>query len=80
MLSRLNHETLFNENLQKDVGVQKIVGWSPCNATISDKEPSVTTIGYCPIIQECQREYKTVYDAMKTMMTVTNKLMQEKQH
>ena len=49
-MSRLIHETFFDENTQKDVREEKDPGWSPYNAQISDKALS-RTIGYCPLIQ-----------------------------
>ena len=78
LLSRLNDETLFENNPQKDAKEQTVPGWSPFNMQISDKEPMKTSIGYCPIISDSPTDYKTVYDVMTTMLTMTNKLGQEK--
>lgn len=55
---------------------QLLPSWSGFNAKVSNKPPSLTSIGYCPLVNGSPIEYSTIYTLMKNVQAMMNTLEQ----
>jgi hypothetical protein len=55
---------------------QPLPSWSGFNANIANKPPSLTSIGYYPLVNGSPTEYSTIYTLMKNVQAMMNTLGQ----
>lgn len=71
-LLRSRNDTEDRANTQ-----QLVPGWSGFNAVISTDIPSLSTVGYCPVIEASPTELSTVYTLLKRSVEMGQQLGQE---
>ena len=77
-LVRLTPSTLFEVELSLTCSEHQVIpNWTAFNAIVNSSLPTITNIGYCPLLDGSPTEFNTVYTLMQKAKTMMISLGQE---